>query len=192
MATSNSAAAVEQLFRRHVEIDTPIVAQSAAITTNIQPAVTSRRIVRQIITRLRRRGFRDNRDFVLDARVMGETRAATPVPVWFPLLISRQLLVDSMEVREENEQRTIDGARLLASKSHEALRSKEKLQVAIVIGESQKRKLNEIVESVIGDESRTQGRAPQLFWQTEVDNLVASAPHAQLSMMPEGTRRLRK
>jgi hypothetical protein len=192
VAAPNSAAAVEQLFQRHVQVGSTVIEQSDAGATALQPAVTSRRIVRQVITRLRRRGFRDKRDFVLDARVTGETRAATPVPVWFPLLVSRQLLVDSMEVKEGNEQRTIDGARLLASKSQEALRSKDKLDVAIVIGESQRRKLNEMVESVISDEGRTQGRAPRLFWQTEVDDLVASAPHAQLSMMPEGTRRLRK
>ena len=182
MAADCSVAASE-LFTRYVDVALVPEEPVASASGGIQPTVTSRRIVRQVVTRLKRRGFRERRDMELNAEVSGETRAATRVPVWFPLFVSRQLLVDSMDIRHNDEQRTLDGARLLAAKAEEALRGNSTLQVALVLGESPKGSLNDVVKSVLVDEGHIDGRGPRLYWQSDVDTLVASAPFPQLSAL---------
>ena len=185
IAAAGWADTIDMLFGRFVETTTPpagapLAADAPALVA--RPTVTSRRIMRSVVSRLRRRGFREQVDLQRDAEIVGVTHAATRVPVWFPLLVTQQLLIDSMEVRRDDEQRSVDGARLLAAKAGEVLRASNALTVAFAVADSGDKKLDDTVASVILDEGRAGGRIPTLYWTSQLDDLAASAPQYQLPM----------
>jgi hypothetical protein len=176
---------LDSLFARFVDTSTshvgaPLVDEVPVIAQ--QPSVTSRRLVRRVISRLRGRGFREHVDLQRDAEVVGVTRGETRVPVWFPLMVTQQLLVDTMEVREWDPPRSVDGARLLAAKANEVLRASDELAVSYVVANSGDKPLDSTVASILLDEGRADGRIPTLYWAAQIDDLAAAAPRAQLSM----------
>jgi DUF3037 family protein len=175
--------ATELLYERFVA--SAGVAGTPAGPSAPRARVTSRRLVRQVETRLRKRGFLAGRDFSRDTEVDGLTQNADRVPVWFPLFVSRQLLIDTMWVMAEDEERSVDGARLLASKAEEVLRSSEGLDVSVVLGASDSPRLNRLVETVVREEGRVGDRWPDVYWQEEVAALAAAAPQPQL-LLGEG------
>ncbi len=172
-------AIADQLYKRYVAFMTPT--EVAGTPRPAQTAATSRRIMRSVVSRLKKRGFEPDRDYEEDAQVVGRTRNNNEVPVWFPLLVSRQLLVDAMEVKGRDERSSIDAARLIATKSYEVLRSATSYDVNVVVGESENQRLNEVVGNVLVDEGRADGRGPGIHWKTELDRMVETFPPRQYS-----------
>jgi hypothetical protein len=137
-----------------------------------------------VASRLRKRGFEPGKDFETNARVIGHTARRTEVPVWFPLRVSRNLLIDAMDVRPNEERRTIDNARLIASKTDEVLRVNGH-RVAVVVREGVDDVLNALVRSLLIDEGTIDGRGPEIHTYGRVDEFVAQLPHVQLEL-PSG------
>jgi hypothetical protein len=175
----------EDLFERFVEV--PQVTANANVSLDILPlihAASSRYTARAVAARLRKRGFEAGRDFETDAKVIGRTARQTEVPVWFPLRVSRGLLIDAMDVRPHEERRTIDSARLIASKTDEVLRANGH-RVAVVVREGDDDHLNTLVRSLLIDEGTIGGRGPEVHSYSRIDDFVAQLPHAQLDL-PSG------
>lgn len=176
------AVVADRLFRSYVETapeELPAVKEPEGAVAVM--GASSRRVVGMVVSRLRKRGFAPRRDYEQDARVTGRTRSDHEVPVWFPLLVQKTRLIDAIEVKGRDERRSIDAARLIATKTYEVLRAQKTYQVDVVVRESDSSALNEIVHNVLADEGRVDGRAPGVHWRSELDRLVGSIPGGQLS-----------
>lgn len=191
IAGKDAASVATELFANHVTVSTQETAQMFGAGRAVQ-TVTSRRIVRQVVARLRRRGFREKRDFRLDAEISGATQNALRVPIWFPLLVSGRLLIDSMDIVDGDERRSIDGARLIACKADEALRVADRYDVSVVLRASGSRKLDRLVSSLIKDEASVDGRGPEVHWHSKLEEFTSAIPTRQLELIPPKSRSARR
>jgi hypothetical protein len=184
--TISAATAVEAanaLFSRCVEIQESAEALAPQAQLPAQVATSSRN-VKSVVTRLRKRGFEPGQDFETDAKVIGRTVKQTAVPVWFPLRVGRHMLIDSMDVKPREERRTIDNARLIASKTDEVLRANGH-RVSVVIRAGPIEELNELVRSLLLEEGAVGSRGPELHWYSDLDRFVEGIPRGQLEL-PSG------
>jgi hypothetical protein len=177
IAGHQAQSVVDDLFLRYVDIVEGAPVQTSAEFPAIQ-AATSLRTARAVASKLRDRGFRAGHDYETDARVIGRTARQTEVPVWFPLRFSKRLLIDSMDVRPADERRTVDNARLIASKTDEVLRV-EGHSVAVVVREAEDEHLNQLVRSLLIEEGTIGERGPEIHSYSQVDSFVDRLPHPQ-------------
>lgn len=181
ISAADAGAAAEDLFARCVQVNEPVAI--AEMAPPPAQAGSSWRTVKSVVSRLRKRGFELGEDYETDAKVMGRTAKETPVPVWFPLRVGHHMLIDSMDVKPKEERRTIDNARLIASKTDEVLRANGH-SVSVVIRGGPSEELNELVASLLLEEGAVGSRGPALHWYSEVDRFVESIPRAQLELPP--------
>jgi hypothetical protein len=103
------------------------------------------------------------------------------VPVWFPLRVRRHTLIDSLDVKPQEERRTIDNARLIAAKTDEVLRANGH-RVAVIVRQGANEKLNQLVHSLLLEEGAVGDRGPELHTFAEVDRFVEGLSRPQLDL----------
>lgn len=177
----SAEAAADALFARCVALDQPPEEGLAVPPEVSMMAASSKRTIRSVVSRLRKRGFEPGEDFETDAKVIGLTAKDTAVPVWFPVRVRGHMLIDSLEVRPKDERRTIDDARLIAAKTDEVLRVNGH-SVAVVIREGPSDLLNELVSSLLLEEGAVGSREPSLHWYRDLDRFVSNIPKGQFEL----------
>jgi hypothetical protein len=179
-SAATAVEAADVLFSRCVDLQQSLEEVGAALLPPAQ-AASSWRNVKSVMSRLRKRGFEQGQDFETDAKVIGRTVKQTAVPVWFPLRVGRHMLIDSMDVKPKDERRTIDNARLIASKTDEVLRANGH-RVSVVIREGPDEGLNNLVRTLLLEEGAVDARGPELHLYSDLKRFVDGIPRAQLDL----------
>jgi hypothetical protein len=106
---------------------------------------TSRRVVRSIRSRLRRRLTEDA--YTADVVLHGTIRNVR-VPIYYPLRVGRHLYLDALDVSTEHHS-ALDSSRAIAQKITETKPADENAEVGVVIRDPQMGEEGEIAEAVI-------------------------------------------
>jgi hypothetical protein len=161
----------DALFDRYVRIHAPARSiSSAGLSNTASWQFSSRRVVGSVRTRLERAGLKPEEDFLENAQFTGQTRGGIPVPVWYPLQVTRTTLLDGIAMKGD-EAHDYDLGRLAAQKVEQTLRSMPESRVAVVVRDGGDSSLGEKVESIIADDGSVGNASPIVFRYSQPSDL---------------------
>jgi hypothetical protein len=168
IAGTSADRVADDLFDRYVRVHSTRQQLKASSPTMWQ--FSSRRVVNSVRTRLERSGLKPDEDFSENAELIGYTRGRVPVPVWYPLQVTRTTLVDGLAMQEDPAH-DYDLARLAAQKVEQTLRSNPQSRIAVVVRDPGSSSLGEKVQSIIADDGRIGEAVPIVFRYSQPDDL---------------------